>query len=122
MAEAGFFYSGTSDDDDSATCFVCAKVLDGWESFDDPWKEHLKHAPNCQFVKLHHPEEELTVSFNGFAIVRKKTNEETFQVEQFLNLAVIVVKNFTTQAFTKRMAAVKSRVEEITTLLKNQQL
>lgn len=61
MAEAGFYYSGVSDDDDSATCFVCGKVLDGWENTDEPWKEHEKHAPNCSFVKQHLSEDNMTV-------------------------------------------------------------
>lgn len=66
MAEAGFFWSG----DYSATCFVCGKVLDGWESDDDPWQEHEKHAPRCHFVQLHLKQDEMTVtdsmSFNIF--------------------------------------------------------
>lgn len=61
MAEAGFYYSGLTDEDDSATCFVCGKILDGWEKNDDPWSEHEKHAPNCYFVKLHCSQEDLTV-------------------------------------------------------------
>lgn len=64
MAEAGFFYTGTSDDDDSAACFVCGKLLDGWENEDEPWKEHEKHAPNCHFVKMHLIEDDLTVSYS----------------------------------------------------------
>lgn len=32
MAKAGFYYIGTSEDDDTATCFVCGKHLDGWVS------------------------------------------------------------------------------------------
>lgn len=62
MAEAGFYYTGISDDDDSTSCFVCGKVLDGWEKNDDPWSEHEKHAPNCSFIKIHLAEEDLTVS------------------------------------------------------------
>lgn len=62
MAEAGFYYSGHGEEDDSVTCFACSKVLDGWERTDDPWKEHKKHAPNCPFVKLGRCEHELTVS------------------------------------------------------------
>lgn len=61
MAEAGFFYSGSKADDDSATCFVCGKVLDGWDPKDKPWSEHKKHAPQCAFVKLGKPEAELKV-------------------------------------------------------------
>lgn len=71
MAEAGFYYSGANKDDDSATCFVCGKVLDGWENSDDPWIEHQKHAPNCYFVKSHLAQDELTVSLNELFIVRK---------------------------------------------------
>lgn len=62
MAKAGFYYSGSHEDDDSATCFVCAKVLDGWESTDEPWQEHEKHAPNCQFVRMSLDQGNLTVS------------------------------------------------------------
>lgn len=61
MAEAGFFYTGQHEDDDSATCFVCGKVLDGWENTDKPWNEHEKHAPNCEFVKIHLSEDQFTV-------------------------------------------------------------
>ncbi|XP_017119253.1 baculoviral IAP repeat-containing protein 5 [Drosophila elegans] len=62
MAEAGFYWTGTKRENDTATCFVCGKTLDGWESEDDPWKEHLKHAPQCEFVKLSCAEKDLTVS------------------------------------------------------------
>lgn len=61
MAEAGFYYSGQNSNDDSAACFVCGKVLDGWEKTDQPWSEHEKHAPNCQFVRIHQAQDDLTV-------------------------------------------------------------
>lgn len=62
MAEAGFYWTGTTRENDTATCFVCAKTLDGWEAEDEPWKEHLKHAPQCEFVKMGCAEKDLTVS------------------------------------------------------------
>ncbi|KAH8360102.1 hypothetical protein KR093_010808 [Drosophila rubida] len=74
MAEAGFYWTGTKRENDTATCFVCGKTLDGWESDDDPWKEHLKHAPQCEFVKLGCPEKDMTV-------------------DQFLKIFGTVVKN-----------------------------
>ncbi|KAL7730897.1 hypothetical protein ACLKA6_014143 [Drosophila palustris] len=74
MAEAGFYWTGTKRENDTATCFVCGKTLDGWESDDDPWKEHLKHAPQCEFVKLGCPEKDMTI-------------------DQFLNIFGTVVKN-----------------------------
>ena len=47
LAEAGFFYSPTSDSPDNAICFLCQSNLDGWESDDSPATEHLKLAPHC---------------------------------------------------------------------------
>lgn len=61
MAQAGFYWCGTDREPDTAACFTCGKVLDGWERDDDPWQEHTKHAPQCLFVKLHKNEEDLTV-------------------------------------------------------------
>lgn len=62
MAEAGFYYCGLSKDEDTVACFLCEKQLDGWEATDDPWSEHKKHAPQCDFAKLGIPEREITVS------------------------------------------------------------
>lgn len=64
MAEAGFYWTGSEHEQDSATCFICGKQLDNWECSDDPWYEHKKHAPNCSFVKLGRPESQLLVYFN----------------------------------------------------------
>ncbi|XP_017475957.1 PREDICTED: baculoviral IAP repeat-containing protein 5 [Rhagoletis zephyria] len=61
MAEAGFYWSGNEREPDTVTCYVCNKTLDGWEPTDDPWKEHAKHAPQCNFVKYGRKEAELTV-------------------------------------------------------------
>ncbi|XP_030370595.1 baculoviral IAP repeat-containing protein 5 [Scaptodrosophila lebanonensis] len=78
MAEAGFYWTGTKRENDTATCFVCGKTLDGWESEDEPWKEHSKHAPQCEFVKLGLPESELTVQqfIQILGTVLKKTIEK----------------------------------------------
>lgn len=71
MAEAGFYWTGNvnKEEDDAATCFVCSKQLHGWDPTDDPWKEHIKHAPQCLFVKYGHKESDLTVSTNIFLFV-----------------------------------------------------
>ncbi|XP_017084734.1 baculoviral IAP repeat-containing protein 5 [Drosophila eugracilis] len=62
MAEAGFYWTGNKRENDTATCFVCGKTLDGWEAKDDPWWEHQTHAPQCEFAKLSCAEKDLTVS------------------------------------------------------------
>ena len=37
MARAGFVYSGTRENADSAQCVICLKELDSWDPEDDPW-------------------------------------------------------------------------------------
>ncbi|XP_056631138.1 baculoviral IAP repeat-containing protein 5-like [Diorhabda sublineata] len=61
MAEAGFIFVGDEDERDAVKCFFCNKHLDGWESTDNPWKEHLKHAPNCSFAKLETSQNNITL-------------------------------------------------------------
>lgn len=62
MAEAGFYFCGNDRENDTAACFVCGKILDGWESTDVPIEEHRKHAPQCLFVKMRKLEKEFSVS------------------------------------------------------------
>lgn len=61
MAEAGFVFTGTSKDPDSAQCCFCSKHLDNWEENDVPWLEHLKHSPQCLFAQMQKPQEKWTV-------------------------------------------------------------
>ena len=83
MAEAGFYFSGSISEVDTAKCFMCYKVLDGWESTDDPWLEHKKHSPNCPFVKKGVPENELTVN-NFFKLLSSPNLSMTSFILRFL--------------------------------------
>lgn len=56
VAEAGFIWTGTTDEFDKAQCFLCFKSLGDWKATDCPWAEHLKHSPNCRFAQLKRPE------------------------------------------------------------------
>ncbi|XP_041101553.1 baculoviral IAP repeat-containing protein 1e-like isoform X2 [Polyodon spathula] len=47
LAKAGFFYTGTGD---AVQCFQCGAGLVQWKLEDDPWTEHAKNNPSCQFV------------------------------------------------------------------------
>lgn len=40
LADAGFFYNPTNDDDDNVTCFMCSKSLAEWDKEDDPFDIH----------------------------------------------------------------------------------
>ncbi|XP_068122959.1 baculoviral IAP repeat-containing protein 2 [Hyperolius riggenbachi] len=47
LAEAGFYYVGRNDD---VKCFCCDGGLRCWESGDDPWVEHAKWFPRCEYL------------------------------------------------------------------------
>ncbi|KAI1134416.1 hypothetical protein F5Y05DRAFT_398741 [Hypoxylon sp. FL0543] len=52
LVEAGWKYTPTAESDDMATCTYCSLALDGWEPKDNPYDEHYKRSPNCQFFQL----------------------------------------------------------------------
>ncbi|XP_051947914.1 baculoviral IAP repeat-containing protein 7-like isoform X1 [Xyrauchen texanus] len=47
LARAGFFYTGHSD---NVKCFFCDGGLRNWEPGDDPWQEHAKWFPQCEYL------------------------------------------------------------------------
>ncbi|XP_075427586.1 baculoviral IAP repeat-containing protein 7 [Ascaphus truei] len=47
LARAGFFYTGHGD---NVKCFYCDGGLRNWERDDDPWREHAKWFPQCEFL------------------------------------------------------------------------
>ncbi|XP_074867925.1 baculoviral IAP repeat-containing protein 7 [Carettochelys insculpta] len=47
LARAGFFYTGQGD---TVRCFYCDGSLRNWELGDDPWREHAKWFPRCEFL------------------------------------------------------------------------
>ncbi|XP_060615655.2 baculoviral IAP repeat-containing protein 1 [Anolis sagrei] len=46
LAKAGFFYTGKMD---IVQCFSCAGCLAEWKDDDDPWEEHAKFYPHCNY-------------------------------------------------------------------------
>ncbi|XP_077447906.1 baculoviral IAP repeat-containing protein 2 isoform X1 [Stigmatopora argus] len=47
LSKAGFYYVGRNDD---VKCFCCDGGLRWWESGDDPWVEHAKWFPRCEYL------------------------------------------------------------------------
>ncbi|NWU47750.1 BIR7B protein, partial [Dromas ardeola] len=47
LARAGFFYTGQ---DDVVRCFYCDGGVRNWSLSDDPWREHAKWYPGCEFL------------------------------------------------------------------------
>jgi E3 ubiquitin-protein ligase XIAP len=49
LCTAGFYYTGLSD---RVICFYCGLGLNEWNPTDDPILEHVKHSPNCGYIKI----------------------------------------------------------------------
>nr|XP_058893492.1 baculoviral IAP repeat-containing protein 7 [Kogia breviceps] len=47
LAAAGFFHTGQQD---KVRCFFCHGGLQSWEQGDDPWTEHARWFPRCEFL------------------------------------------------------------------------
>ncbi|KFO77784.1 Baculoviral IAP repeat-containing protein 7-B [Cuculus canorus] len=47
LARAGFFYTGQGD---VVRCFHCDGRIRNWLLGDDPWREHAKWYPECEFL------------------------------------------------------------------------
>ncbi|XP_070538725.1 baculoviral IAP repeat-containing protein 7-B-like [Ptychodera flava] len=47
LAIAGFYFTGI---EDNVRCFYCDGTLRNWEPTDEPWIEHARWFPKCQFV------------------------------------------------------------------------
>lgn len=48
LADAGFFHQGPGD---SVRCFCCDGGLKNFQRGDDPWEEHARWFPGCNFVR-----------------------------------------------------------------------
>ncbi|XP_075596419.1 baculoviral IAP repeat-containing protein 1 isoform X5 [Balearica regulorum gibbericeps] len=56
LARAGFFFTGKKD---TVQCFACGGCLGNWEDGDDPWREHAKWFPECEFLQSKKSSEEI---------------------------------------------------------------
>ncbi|XP_015977618.2 baculoviral IAP repeat-containing protein 1 isoform X3 [Rousettus aegyptiacus] len=66
LSAAGFVFTGKQD---TVQCFACGGCLGNWEEGDDPWKEHAKWFPKCEFLQSKKSSEEIAQyiqSYKGF--------------------------------------------------------
>jgi len=47
LSQAGFYYLGERD---RVKCWYCNGGLQNWMKFDEPWFEHAKWFPNCEYI------------------------------------------------------------------------
>nr|AAF82751.1 neuronal apoptosis inhibitory protein 6 [Mus musculus] len=69
LSAAGFVFTGKRD---TVQCFSCGGSLGNWEEGDDPWKEHAKWFPKCEFLQSKKSSEEIAQyiqDYEGFVHV-----------------------------------------------------
>lgn len=47
LVDSGFYYTKIGD---RVRCVYCNKYLNEWALSDDPWEEHARYSPNCEYV------------------------------------------------------------------------
>ncbi|XP_050443226.1 baculoviral IAP repeat-containing protein 7-like [Adelges cooleyi] len=81
LACAGFFFTGSNDE---VRCYYCDGGLQNWELADNPWVEHAKWFPNCDFLNLVKGEKFLDLSlverFN--ALLNRPRSDDTTSTSQ----------------------------------------
>nr|XP_039261591.1 E3 ubiquitin-protein ligase XIAP-like isoform X2 [Styela clava] len=78
LAQAGLYYLG---DGDKCKCWFCGGGLMNFEEGDDPWFEHAKFYPNCEFLLQQRGPAWLTsVSIQNPNILRPNLPDQTLQV------------------------------------------
>ncbi|XP_066543995.1 baculoviral IAP repeat-containing protein 1e isoform X1 [Amia ocellicauda] len=63
FADAGFVYTGQKD---NVLCFSCGGCLGHWEVDDDPWREHAKWFPECEYLQNEKTREEIQDYINTY--------------------------------------------------------
>ncbi|XP_060599867.1 putative inhibitor of apoptosis [Ruditapes philippinarum] len=49
LSQAGFYFTGMGD---CVRCFFCGGGMKNWQGEDNPWVEHARWFPDCEYVKL----------------------------------------------------------------------
>ncbi|XP_054842283.1 baculoviral IAP repeat-containing protein 1 [Eublepharis macularius] len=63
LANAGFFFTGIKD---TVQCFACNGCLGNWKDEDDPWKEHAKWFPECEFLQKEKSRDEIKAYIRNY--------------------------------------------------------
>jgi len=83
LAEAGFFYLHNKD---WTKCFHCGGGLLNWDKDDDPWIEHARWYPRCEFVRLTKGDEFIDAIAKQHKDTLKPLETETDVLDQELNI------------------------------------
>ncbi|XP_053396569.1 baculoviral IAP repeat-containing protein 3-like [Mercenaria mercenaria] len=73
LAESGLFYTGF---EDHVRCFTCDGGLRRWDAEDDPWTEHCRWFPACQYAREKKGDEFIALVQASTEEPENLTNEE----------------------------------------------
>ncbi|NWX13950.1 BIR7B protein, partial [Aegotheles bennettii] len=73
LARAGFFYTGQGD---VVRCFYCDGGVRNWSFGDDPWREHAKWYPGCDFLLRSRGREFVSSVQDSFSSTSRMSTEE----------------------------------------------
>ena len=77
MANAGLYYLGTHD---RVKCFYCNGGLQNWDTHDEPWFEHAKWFPQCEFLLQQRGPEYVERVKNRFPNLRRPTIDNSISI------------------------------------------
>lgn len=90
LAQAGFHYQGV---DDQVRCFHCNGGLRDWLANDDPWYEHARWFPKCQFVQLVKGQQYI----EGVQLLGVQTRSNVVNSEENIEINVTLEEAMTTE-------------------------
>jgi len=81
LAKAGFYYFGIKD---MVKCFFCNGGLKNWDHNDDPFEDHVRWFPKCQFIRqlmgaefVEHIKDKYKNQDSGFTADNSQTNDSS---------------------------------------------
>ena len=89
VAKAGFFYTGKSD---LVYCYQCGGGIHKWIPGEDPWIEHAKFYPTCEYLLLVKSKKFVEKVQNNNKIRGKQNQEENFK-GNLVNTGINCMKN-----------------------------
>ncbi|KAM7090566.1 baculoviral IAP repeat-containing protein 7 isoform 1-T1 [Ciconia maguari] len=95
LARAGFFYTGQGD---VVRCFYCDGGVRNWSFGDDPWREHAKWYPGCEFLLRSRGREFVSGVQESFSSTLISPRDSWDQTEQDSSASQDPLRNWQLQA------------------------
>ncbi|XP_010180800.1 PREDICTED: baculoviral IAP repeat-containing protein 7 [Mesitornis unicolor] len=120
LARAGFFYSGQGD---VVRCFYCGGGVRSWSFGDDPWREHAKWYPGCDFLLLSKGREFVSSVQESFSSTLLSPRDSWVHTEQDLSASQDAVQRETeTSSSREEMPAVQQKESDESRMSTEEQL